>query len=119
MSDPESKNTEELPRVMIVEDSETSAALLLRYLRGRFEIQHVRDGEEAWKALCDNHAVELIVTDIQMPHMTGLELLKKIRQSDIAGVRALPVIVMTTADDSRDRNLAFEYGANDFVTKPI
>ncbi len=119
MSAPESKNTEELPRVMIVEDSETSAALLLRYLRGRYEIQHVRDGDEAWKTLCDNHTVELIVTDIQMPNMTGLELLNKIRQSDIVGVKDLPVIVMTTADDSRDRNLAFEYGANDFVTKPI
>jgi two-component system cell cycle response regulator len=110
---------EELPRVLIVEDSETSAALLSRYLRGRYEIRHARDGEEAWKAICTDRKIELVVTDIQMPRMTGIELLSKVRLSDMPELRNLPVIVMTTADDNRDRNLAFEHGANDFVTKPV
>jgi two-component system cell cycle response regulator len=112
-------NPENLPRILLVEDSETSAALIARHLRGRYEIRHARDGEEAWKELCVDREVELVVTDIQMPNMTGLELLKKVRASEMAELKNLPVIVMTTADDNRDRNLAFEYGANDFITKPV
>jgi two-component system cell cycle response regulator len=118
MSFPTPSN-DDLPRVLLVEDSETSAALLSRYLRGRFEIRHARDGEEAWKTLYVDRRIELVVTDIQMPHMTGLELLSKIRASGLPSLNSLPVIVMTTANDNKDRDLAFEFGANDFVTKPV
>ena len=110
---------EELPRLLLVEDSETSAALISRYLRGRYDVNHVHNGEEAWKALMIDTTLELVITDIQMPVMNGHELLLKIRASDIARFKNLPVIVMTTADDNTDRNKAFENGANDFVTKPV
>ncbi len=110
---------EALPRLLVVEDSETSAALLGRYLRNRYQVRHAHDGEEAWKTLLSDHHIELVVTDIQMPRMTGHELLKKIRQSDVPEIKNLPVIVMTTADDNSDRNQAFENGASDFVRKPI
>src|SRR5687767_8726128 len=112
-------NNEELPRVLLVEDSETSAALLSRYLRGRYEIRHARDGEEAWQALCIDQKIELVVTDMQMPRMNGLELLSKIRLSNVIAIKSLPVIVMTGANDRHDRDRAFEYGANDFITKPV
>lgn len=110
---------EALPRLLLVEDSETSAALIARYLGGRYEVRHARDGEEAWKLLLTDQEIELVLTDIQMPRMTGHELLTKIRLSNLPELKGLPVIVMTTTDDNRDRNLAFENGANDFVTKPV
>jgi two-component system cell cycle response regulator len=109
----------ELPRLLLVEDSETSAALISRFLRGRYEVRHVRSGDEAWKTLLTDRKIELVVTDIQMPGMTGHQLLVKIRTCNVAELKSLPVIVMTTTDDNRDRNLAFENGANDFVTKPV
>jgi diguanylate cyclase (GGDEF)-like protein len=111
--------TEDLPRLLLVEDSETSAALISRFLRGSYQVRHARSGDEAWKLLLTDGKVELVVTDIQMPGMTGHELLRRIRNSTNAEIRALPVIVMTGADDNRDRNLAFEHGANDFVSKPV
>lgn len=110
---------EDLPRLLLVEDSETSAALISRFLRGRYEVRHARDGNEAWKMLIGDHKIELVVTDIQMPGMNGHELLTKIRHCDVPEINSLPVIVMTAAEDNRDRNLAFENGANDFVSKPI
>ncbi|MBI5612779.1 MAG: diguanylate cyclase [Gammaproteobacteria bacterium] len=77
------------------------------------------DGEEAWEMLCDHPAIELVITDINMPRLTGQQLLVRIRKSDNARIRQLPVIVMTTAEDNVDRNLAFLNGANDFINKPI
>lgn len=107
------------PQVLLVEDSLTTAALVGNYLSGSYRILHAKDGAEAWELLQRNTAIELILTDIQMPHLTGHQLLVKIRKSDDARLRNLPVIVMTTADDNVDRNLAFLNGANDFITKPI
>lgn len=110
---------EALPRLLLVEDSETSAALIARHLADRYQVRHARNGEEAWKMLLTDRKIELVITDIQMPRMNGQQLLKKIRASDVPELKGLPVIVMTTADDNLDRNLAFENGANDFIGKPV
>ena len=107
------------PQILLAEDSLTTAALVGNYLSGSYRILHAKDGAEAWELLQRNAAIELVLTDIQMPHLTGHQLLVKIRKSDNARLRNLPVIVMTTADDNVDRNLAFLNGANDFITKPI
>ncbi|MBI3574588.1 MAG: diguanylate cyclase [Gammaproteobacteria bacterium] len=107
------------PQILLVEDSLTTAALVGTYLADSYRILHAKDGAEAWELLQRNTTIELILTDIQMPHLTGHQLLVKIRKSDDARLRNLPVIVMTTADDNVDRNLAFLNGANDFITKPI
>jgi diguanylate cyclase (GGDEF)-like protein len=107
------------PQILLVEDSLTTAALVGNYLSGSYRILHAKDGAEAWEMLQRTQDIELVLTDIQMPHLTGHQLLVKIRKSDNARLRSLPVIVMTTADDNVDRNLAFLNGANDFITKPI
>ena len=108
-----------IPQILLVEDSLTTAALVSNYLSGSYRILHAKDGAEAWEMLQRTPDIELVLTDIQMPHLTGHQLLVKIRKSDNAHLRSLPVIVMTTADDNVDRNLAFLNGANDFITKPI
>lgn len=107
------------PQLLLVEDSLTTATLVGGYLSGSYRVLHANDGAEAWELLQRNAAIELVITDIQMPHLTGHQLLVKIRKSDEGRLRHLPVIVMTTADDNVDRNLAFLNGANDFITKPI
>jgi len=92
---------------------------LSKFLGSYYRILHASDGEEAWRMLEENPDIALVITDINMPNMTGHQLLVKIRRSDGDHHRNLPVIVMTTADDNVDRNLAFLNGANDFITKPI
>ena len=113
------KITDALPLLLLVEDSQTTTVLLTKYLSGSYRLVHAKDGAQAWEMLEKNPEISLVITDINMPNMTGHQLLVKIRKSDGDHHRNLPVIVMTTAEDNVDRNLAFLNGANDFITKPI
>lgn len=113
------KASEPFPQILLVEDSQTTVAVVSRYLCANYRLVHARDGEEAWGILLANQDIDLVLTDVEMPRMNGHQLLVKIRRSDSARLKSLPVIVMTTTDDNTDRNLAFLNGANDFVNKPI
>jgi diguanylate cyclase (GGDEF)-like protein len=113
------KTAESLPLLLLVEDSQTTTALLSKYLGHAYRLLHAKDGALAWDMLEQNPDIAIVITDIHMPNMTGHQLLVKIRKSDDDRHKNLPVIVMTTAEDNVDRNLAFLNGANDFITKPI
>jgi diguanylate cyclase (GGDEF)-like protein len=108
-----------LPSILLVEDSATTSVLLSKYLAGVYQLVHAKDGVEAWEMLETNPRIELVITDINMPRLTGHELLVKIRKSENTYLQNMPVIVMTTTSDNTDRNLAFRNGANDFIAKPI
>lgn len=112
-------NKSRLPSILLVEDSATTALLLSKYLAGSYHLAHAKDGADAWEMLQTDARIELVITDINMPNVTGHQLLVKIRKSEDAHLRNMPVIVMTTTEDSIDRNLAFLNGANDFIAKPI
>jgi len=113
------KNSGPLPLILLVEDSHTTTALLSKYLGSHYRLLHAEDGAAAWRMLAEHPEIDLVLTDINMPNMTGHQLLVRIRKSDEPHFQNLPVIVMTTAEDNVDRNLAFLNGANDFITKPI
>ena len=117
--DPNTTDDSLLPILLLVEDSKTTAVIAGNYLSSGYHVLHAKDGAETWRLLQSNPTIEMVLTDIQMPKMTGHQLLVKIRKSDSAHLRNMPVIVMTTTNDSVDRNLAFLNGANDFITKPI
>jgi diguanylate cyclase (GGDEF)-like protein len=113
------KKTDALPLLLLVEDSPTNMALLTRYLSSSCRLLHANDGKQAWDALEKNPEIELVITDINMPNMSGHQLLKKIRNSNGGHYANLLVIVMTTPEDRTDRKLALENGADDFITKPV
>jgi two-component system cell cycle response regulator len=108
-----------LPHILVAEDSLTSVAVISRDLREFYTLLHARDGEEAWGMLLSDPRIELVITDVQMPRLSGQQLLKLIRLSPETRIRSLPVIVMTTAEDSAEKHLAFLNGANDFLNKPV
>jgi diguanylate cyclase (GGDEF)-like protein len=97
----------------------TSVAVISRDLREYYMLLHARDGEEAWEMLQNDARIELVITDVQMPRLTGQQLLKLIRLSPETRISSLPVIVMTTAEDNAEKHLAFLNGANDFLNKPV
>lgn len=105
--------------ILLVEDSLTTAAMISKYLSERYVLVQTKDGADAWEVLNANPEIGLVITDLNMPNMTGHQLLVQIRRSDNPRINQLPVIVMTATDDKVDRNLSFLNGANDFVTKPI
>jgi len=108
-----------LPCILAVDDSRVMRLVLEQYLGSRFRLLHAVDGEEAWSLLESHPEIELVVTDIQMPRLNGIELLQRVRQCPHDRVRSLPVIVATTGSDVEERHLAFRSGASDFLTKPL
>ncbi|MFQ5756778.1 MAG: GGDEF domain-containing protein [Acidiferrobacterales bacterium] len=107
------------PCILLVENSPATLRLLSKPLSQRYTLLSANDGIDAWNLLQTHPEIELVITDILMPHLSGHELLVKIRSSDDVQIRNLPVIVIAGAEDKDARNLAFHNGANDFVTKPI
>ncbi len=108
-----------LPRILLAEDSETSAAIVARHLQGKFEVLHARDGLDAWNLLAANPEIEVVITDVQMPRLSGQDLLRKIRHSDVPRVKDTAVLVMTSGNDDSARQEAFANGASDFLAKPV
>ncbi len=107
------------PCILVVEDSRTVRDALLHPLSESYVPLAAKDGVEAWELLLSRPEVELVVTDIVMPRLSGHDLLLQIRGSDNPQIRNLPVIVIAGAVDRDERGLAFRNGANDFITKPI
>jgi len=86
----------------------------------------VEDGEQAWAYLTRQGVYadtelfpmpQVLILDLNMPKITGMEVLKRIRKNP--DLKMLPVIVMTTSDEERDRAQAYSNGANAYIKKPF
>lgn len=103
-------------KVLVVEDHHDTSFLLCRLLKMEgYEVEHAIDGMVGFSTATSEHP-DLIVTDIQMPRMDGIEMIKRIRES--RPISRTPIIVMS-AYGKRLINDAIEAGADAFVEKPI
>jgi len=99
---------------LLVDDDPQLSSLLSEYLGGEgFMVHTAADGERALHQLEENPAIDVVVLDIMMPKISGLEVLKKLRQFS-----ELPVIMLTGRGDDIDRILGLEMGADDYLAKP-
>ena len=101
-------------RVLIVEDDPTVAEVVTRYLeREGFAVESVADGREAL-ARADAQLPDLVVLDIMLPGLDGLEVCRRLR------ARApIPVVMLTARGSEEDRILGLDLGADDYVSKPF
>lgn len=103
--------------ILVVDDNEDNRRMLsLRLTRRGYNVEVAQDGYEAL-AKIENQKFDMVVLDIMMPGMDGLEVLTTIRQT--YSLAELPVIMATAKDESDDVVKALKLGANDYVTKPI
>lgn len=105
-------------KVLLVDDSTTALLMEQMILRNRadFELIVARDGQEAVeKTLAE--LPDLIVMDVVMPRMTGIEACKQIRSQD--PTRHIPIILVTTRGEPENVEIGYASGCNDYVTKPI
>jgi DNA-binding response OmpR family regulator len=103
--------------VLVVDDLPANVDLMARRLeRSGFRVLTASDGPQALQILREQ-AVDVVLLDIMMPGMTGLEVLRRIRSTWSMAV--LPVIMVTARTDSADHVEALGLGANDYVTKPV
>ena len=104
-------------KVLIVEDSLTLRELLLFSLtKGGYDVEKARDGLEAWELLQSGLSCDLILCDIEMPRMDGLELLSKIQQD--SKLSQIPVAVLTFLSEDSYKQTAIELGAKGYFIKP-
>ncbi|MDO6681489.1 sigma-54 dependent transcriptional regulator [Oceanobacter sp. 5_MG-2023] len=103
-----------LPRLLLVEDSQSTAMVYATYLEHLFDVTVVYTGTDAIDAL-HRHRFQLAVMDVQLPDISGLEVLKTLRERD----QQLPVVIITAHSTVEVAVDAMRLGANDFLTKPF
>lgn len=104
-------------RVLLVDDSITSTMLGQMVLRREsYDVATARNGLEGMQKAADDQP-DLILLDISMPVMNGLEMLRELRQRE--ETRAIPVIMVSSSGEMDDMEEAYTVGCNDYLTKPI
>jgi DNA-binding response OmpR family regulator len=100
--------------ILLVDDEDSIQKLLAYPLeREGYRVIPARDGEEAL-ARFDAEHVDLVVLDIMLPRLDGLEVCKRLRARSM-----VPIIMLTARDDELDKVLGLELGADDYITKPF
>ncbi|MEA2207318.1 MAG: two-component system, cell cycle response regulator DivK [Blastocatellia bacterium] len=104
-------------KILVVEDNELNLKLFCDLLRAHgYEAEAVRDGREALER-ARAFAPDLVVMDIQMPHISGLELIEQIKAD--AGLRRTPIMAVTAYAAKGDEERIRDAGAEGYVSKPI
>jgi DNA-binding response OmpR family regulator len=102
-------------RILVVDDDPTVSDVVCRYLRlAGFEVGMVADGAAAL-AVVDRDAPDLLVLDVMLPGIDGLEVCRRLRTRP----HQIPIVMLTALGDEADRVLGLELGADDYVTKPF
>ena len=104
-------------KILVVEDNELNLKLFCDLLRAHgYEVEPVRDGREALEC-ARAFAPDLVVMDIQMPHISGLELIEQMKAD--AELRATPIMAVTAYAAKGDEERIRDAGAEGYVSKPI
>jgi DNA-binding NtrC family response regulator len=102
-------------RVLVVDDEASARGGLQKLLTHEgYRVATAADGIEALD-VASEHAPDIVITDMRMPNMDGIELLKRLREQD----RSLPVLMVTAFGDVSSAVAAMRDGAEDFLTKPV
>jgi two-component system, OmpR family, KDP operon response regulator KdpE len=106
--------TAERPRVLVVDDEPQITRVLRTVLSSQgYQVRTAAEGEAALASFIEWRP-ELVITDLYMPHMDGVELCRRIR-----AVSAVPIIVLSVKGEERTKVEALDSGADDYVTKPF
>jgi two-component system, response regulator len=113
--------TSELKTILLVEDNADDETLTLRALR-QSDVPNIirvaRDGAAALDYLRgDNPLPDLVLLDLKLPKLNGLEVLEQIRKDE--RTKSLPIVILTSSDEERDIDGAYDLGANSYVRKPV
>lgn len=100
--------------ILLIEDDESIREMVTTYLtKEGFRMLHASDGEEAMK-LFYTHSFDLILLDLMLPKMNGMDCLKEIREQSL-----VPVLILSAKDSDVDKALGLGFGADDYIAKPF
>jgi DNA-binding response OmpR family regulator len=102
------------PTILLVDDEDAVRRVLAFPLeKDGYEVVQAADGEEALERFSE-HDVDLVVLDVMLPRLDGLEVCKRLRATS-----SVPIIMLTARDDELDKVIGLELGADDYITKPF
>jgi DNA-binding response OmpR family regulator len=108
---------EKLKKILIVEDEDGIRAFVKAYLESEgFEVLEASNGKEGLDVVL-KETPDLIITDIMMPVMDGIEFFKEVRK--LPEAKDLPVIMLTVKDEFNDIKYAYLLGVEEYITKPF
>jgi len=106
-------------RVLVVDDAHVMRRAVEKMLQSEYDLVLANDGEAGWEQIARDNQIEMLITDIQMPLLDGYGLICRVRASNNARIRDLPIITITGAEDDETRIRAYACGSTDFIIKPF
>lgn len=106
----------QLPRVLIVDESRMVRAMLIRHIRDLYDFREEADGEAAWQVLVLDNTIELVICSLSLPVLDGDGLLVRVRSSRLARLCQMPML-MISGDDDQAIERAKSHGASDFINR--
>ncbi len=109
--------------ILLIEDNPDDAELAIRALKKRNltnRLRHINDSEEALQYLFDphmNHYPKLILLDLKMPKIDGIQVLKRIKNDN--KLKVIPVVMLTSSKEERDIIESYNLGVNAYIVKPV
>lgn len=115
--------------ILLVEDNVNDAELTIRALKKNNitnKVVHLKDGAEALEFIFAtgpyegrdiNHKPRVILLDLKMPRVSGVEFLSKIKENNVT--KKIPVVILTSSKEDPDIRICYELGANSYIVKPV
>ncbi|MDR3157044.1 MAG: response regulator transcription factor [Lactobacillales bacterium] len=101
-------------KILLIEDDEYLSASIIEFLRNFAKVNAVFDGEEGvFKA--EDATYDVIILDWMLPNLSGIKILEKVRKKRVT----TPILMLTAKDGIEDKMKGFEFGADDYLTKPF
>ncbi len=103
-----------MKKILVAEDNDSNYILMSYILKKYYEFDRAKNGQEAVDKVAAGH-YDLVLMDIKMPIMDGVEATAKIRETN----KEVPIVAVTANAFDSDRTAAMEAGCNDFLSKPV
>ena len=103
-----------MKKILIAEDNDSNFVLMSYILKKYYQFERAKNGQEAVE-MVDKNQYDIVLMDIKMPVMNGLEATKAIKEKH----PDLPILALTANAFDSDRQLAMDAGCNDFLSKPV
>jgi two-component system alkaline phosphatase synthesis response regulator PhoP len=105
-------------RILVADDEPHIGRIIqMKLEQGPFEVVLAEDGEAALAALGNDSGIALVVLDLMMPKLSGLDVLARVRANE--STRTLPTVILTAAGEEEQQRNAMRLGATEFLTKPF
>ncbi|MDP3453064.1 MAG: response regulator [Bacteroidales bacterium] len=104
-------------RVLIVDDKPTIAKVIQVYIAETFECVYFEDPIRAISWLQEGNLPDLIISDINMPNMSGVDFLDYVKKNDL--FKSIPFVILSSEDSTSQKIALLERGADDYISKPF